>query len=186
MTKTEEIMPLANEIACAARKTFLKLYRNGKRYYYCTLYTTGEGHTPSSSAWSREALEREATNQAIDSNISQPEMAALIKWSYANSPYCDFGGENFSNVRQCLNERPSFYDLTGKEWQQELTIRLKAMELAIKKLDEEGLFALNQTRDSICILVEVMPQEEINTEIALRLNNQSSTAFQQWLVEAAE
>lgn len=146
MTETEEIMPLANKIACAARKTFLKLFKNGERYYYCTLYTTGEGHTPSISAWSRVALEREATNQAIDSNISQPEMAALIKWSYADSPYCDFGEENFSNVRQCFNERPSIYDLTVKEWQQELTIRQKAMELAMKNLDEEGLFALNQTK----------------------------------------
>lgn len=38
-------------------------------------------------------------------------------------------------------------------------------------------FALNQTRASICILVGVMPPEEISTEIALRLNNQSSTAM---------
>ena len=56
----------------------------------------------------------------------------------------------------------------------------------MKKLDEEGLFALNQTRDSVCILVEVMPPEEINTEIALRLNHKLSTALQQWLLEAAE
>lgn len=56
----------------------------------------------------------------------------------------------------------------------------------MKKLDEEGLFEVNQARDSVCILVEVMPPEEINTEIALRLNNQSSTVLQQWLLEAAE
>jgi len=36
------------------------------------------------------------------------------------------------------------------------------MELAMKKLDEEGLFEVNQARDSVCILVEVMPPEEIN------------------------
>ena len=56
----------------------------------------------------------------------------------------------------------------------------------MKKLDEEGLFALNQSRNSICIFVEIMPPVEINTEIALRLNNQSSTALQEWLLEAAE
>ncbi|MCM0624824.1 DUF4303 domain-containing protein [Lysinibacillus capsici] len=44
---------------------------------------------------------------------------------------------------------------------------------------------MNQARDSVCILVEVMPPE-IKTEIALRLNNQSSTVLQQWLLEAAE
>lgn len=32
----------------------------------------------------------------------------------------------------------------------------------------------------------MMPPKEINTEIALRLNNLSSTALQQWLLEAAE
>ncbi|MCS1390224.1 DUF4303 domain-containing protein [Lysinibacillus boronitolerans] len=49
---------------------------------------------------------------------------------------------------------------------------------AMKKLDEEGLFEVNQARDSVCILVEVMPPEG--------LNNQSSTVLQQWLLEAAE
>ncbi|WP_155593896.1 DUF4303 domain-containing protein [Lysinibacillus cavernae] len=58
--------------------------------------------------------------------------------------------------------------------EQELPLRLKAMELAMKKLDEEGLFALNQARNSVCILVEVMPPEKINTNIAFRLNNRSS------------
>ncbi|SPT97599.1 Uncharacterised protein [Lysinibacillus capsici] len=45
---------------------------------------------------------------------------------------------------------------------------------------------MNQARDYVCILVEVTPPEEIKTEIALRLNNQSSTVLQQWLLEAAE
>lgn len=130
-------------------------------------------------------MEREATKQARNSNNSQSEKAALIKWSYADSPYCCFGEEYFTNVCQYLNERPNINVLEGEKWQQELTLRLTAMELAMKKLDEEGLFALNQTRDAICILVEVMPPDEVNIEIALRLN-QSSTALQQWLVEADE
>ncbi|MEQ6853927.1 hypothetical protein AAHH17_05610 [Lysinibacillus capsici] len=46
---------------------------------------------------------------------------------------------------------------------------------AMKKLDEEGLFEVNQARDSV---LEVMPPEG--------LNNQSSTVLQQWLLEAAE
>ncbi|URJ49564.3 hypothetical protein [Paenibacillus polymyxa] len=35
-------------------------------------------------------------------------------------------------------------------------------------------------------LVEVMPPDETNTEIALRLNRAESPAMQAWLVEAAE
>ncbi|WP_342441950.1 DUF4303 domain-containing protein [Lysinibacillus sp. FSL K6-0057] len=183
MSEIDSMEQLADVIVCAARKTFLDLFKNGERYYYCTLCTTGEGHAPSVSAWSWEALERQAAKQT-NSNIS--ERASLIKWSYADSPYYCYGEENFSNVRQCFNKRPYIYTLEGEAWQQELALRLAAMELAMKKLDEEGLFALNQTRDSVCILVEVMPPEEINTEIALRLNHQSSTALQQWLLEAAE
>ncbi|WP_083675714.1 DUF4303 domain-containing protein [Paenibacillus borealis] len=36
------------------------------------------------------------------------------------------------------------------------------------------MFALNQLRESVCVLVEVMPPDEINTEIALRLNRVES------------
>ncbi|WP_342419155.1 DUF4303 domain-containing protein [Paenibacillus sp. FSL H8-0168] len=53
-------------------------------------------------------------------------------------------------------------------------------------LDDEGVFALNQPREAVCVLVEVMPPDEINTEIALRLNRAESPAMQAWLVEAAE
>ena len=60
-----------------------------------------------------------------------------------------------------FNKRPSISTLEGEKWQQELTVRLAAMELAMKKLDEEGLFEVNQARDSVCILVEVMPPEKI-------------------------
>jgi len=44
--------------------------------------------------------------------------------------------------------------------------------------DDEGVFTLNQPRDSVCVLVEVMPPDEINTEIALRLNEAESPAMQ--------
>lgn len=47
-------------------------------------------------------------------------------------------------------------------------------------------FAVNQPRESVCILIEVMPPDELNTEIALRLNRAESPAMQEWLAEAAE
>ncbi|URJ47896.3 DUF4303 domain-containing protein [Paenibacillus polymyxa] len=68
----------------------------------------------------------------------------------------------------------------------EFDSRLKAMELAMKMLNDEGVFALNQPRKSVCVLVEVMPPDEINTEIALRLNRAESPAMEAWLAEAAE
>ncbi|MFJ7370634.1 DUF4303 domain-containing protein [Lysinibacillus sp. NPDC098008] len=186
MAMNDDIEILAVEIANAARKSFLELFKSGERFYYCTLYTTGEGHAPSISAWSWEALEREAVKQASRSNRSPCEMANLLKWSYADSPYCCFGEENFTAVYKCFAQRPYMWTLEEDEWQEELLLRLKAMELALKKLANEELFSLNQPRDSICIVVEIMPPEAINTQIALRLNDPSSPAFQQWLEEAAE
>lgn len=182
----QEIERLAIEIADAARTSFRALFENGECYYYCTLYTTGEGHAPSISAWSWEALEVEANRQGVESDTPGSTIAELIKWSYADSPYCCFGDENFDNVKQRFTDRSFIAVLEDDEGNREFDLRLKAMELAMKILDDEGVFALNQLRESVCVLVEVMPPDEINTEIALRLNRAESPAMQVWLEEAAE
>ncbi|AET58181.1 hypothetical protein HPL003_07090 [Paenibacillus terrae HPL-003] len=76
----------------------------------------------------------EGSGQARDeSDTPGSTIAELIKWSYADSPYCCFRDESFDDVN-----------------------------------------------------VEVMPPDEINTEIALRLNRTESPAMQAWLAEAAE
>lgn len=186
MNPNQEIETLAIEMADAARTSFRSLFENGERYYYCTLYTTGEGHAPSISAWSWEALEMESARQGDESDTSRSTIAKLIKWSYADSPYCCFGDENFADVKQRFIERPFIADLENDEGDREFDLRLKAMELAMKMLDNEGLFALNQLRESVCVLAEVMPPDEINTRIALRLNRAESPAMQIWLEEAAE
>ncbi|MFF2484617.1 DUF4303 domain-containing protein [Paenibacillus sp. NPDC058071] len=186
MKPTQEIEALATEIAGAARTIFCTLFENGERYYYCTLFTTGEGHAPSISAWSWEALERESGRQEDSNDTPGSTIADLIKWSYADSPYCSFEDENFDDVKQLFMKRPSVTELAADERNCEFEFRLKAMELAMKMLDDEGLFALNQPRESVCVLVEVMPPDEMNTEIALRLNRAESPAMQAWLAEAAE
>ncbi|MEK3687997.1 DUF4303 domain-containing protein [Paenibacillus sp. FSL R10-2736] len=186
MKPMQEMESLALAITDAARTSFRTLFENGERYYYCTLYTTGEGHAPSLSAWSWEALEREAARQGEESGAPEATIAELIKWSYADSPYCSYGDENFGGVKQLFMERPSIWELEEDEGNREFDMRLKAMELAMKMLDDQGVFILNQPRESICILVEVMPPDKINTEIALRLNHADSPAIQAWLAEAAE
>ncbi|MFF2015102.1 DUF4303 domain-containing protein [Paenibacillus sp. NPDC058177] len=95
----QEIVELVAEIAGAARASFCTLFENGERYYYCTLFTTGEGHAPNISAWSWEALEREAVRQGEESGTPGSTIAELIKWSYADSPYCCFRDEDFAKVK---------------------------------------------------------------------------------------
>jgi hypothetical protein len=77
-------------------------------------------------------------------------------------------------------------ELEADERNYEFEVRLKGIELAMRMLDDEGLFTLNQPRESVCVLVEVMPPDELNTEIALRLNQADSPVMQAWLEEAAE
>ncbi|MEK3790497.1 DUF4303 domain-containing protein [Paenibacillus sp. FSL R7-0204] len=186
MNTEQEVQRLAAEIVEAARRSFRELFANGEHYYYCTLYTTGEGHAPSLSAWSREALEQEAARQAGDGSTPAAEIAELIKWSYADSPYCCFGDEHFDEVKQSFQARPSIAVLEADAWNHEFGLRLEAMELAMRMLDAEGLFALNQPRKDVCVLAEVMPPDEGNTDIALRLNQAESPAMRAWLAEAAE
>jgi hypothetical protein len=172
-----DVDSLANEIATAARKAFLDLFSNGERYYYCTLVIFEGYFPPFISAWSWEALERESKKQASS------EDAKLIKWSYADSPYCAYGQEHF-DANSILSKRPFIYDLDDEEWDDELDIRLKAMELAMKKLDAEGIFELNQPRSDIFINAEIMPPDGSNTKRARNLN--SPEAMRDWLAEAAE
>jgi len=89
-------------------------------------------------------------------------------------------------LNNCLWSGLLLQDLEADQRNREFAFRLEAMELAMKRLDDEGIFALNQLRASVCVLVEVMPPDELNTEIALRLNKADSPAMQAWLAEAAE
>lgn len=173
-----DIEKLADSIADAAKKAFLTIFENKERYYYCALVTTGNGDCPIVSAWSWEALQKECRGG------THSEIQAL-KWSYADSPYCAVGQQNFKDVETLLSDRPSIDDLDDQEWEQEFSARLEAMVSAMEKLDQEGLFALNQPREDVLVIVDPMPPGDINTQIALRLNRPSN-ALNTFLAEAAE
>jgi len=172
----KDLKLLVDEIARATEKSFLNLFQNKEIYYYCALVTTGEAVAPVISAWSWEALENVAKKYS-------KEDADLIKWSYADSPYWNFGCENFETVRKLFNER--LLDYTDEiKWFKEIDFRLEAMVLALEKLDKKEIFSLNQPRSKVYVNVEVMPPDETNTIRALRLNKRENIL--DWLNEAAE
>lgn len=173
----DNIETLSGLIAKAARKAFLKLFENGEHFYYCVLLTTEEGFSPVISAWSWEALDR-------FSNEYSKEDRDAIKWSYADSPYYDFGDEYFNDVRQAFSNRFTIDQLDNISWYRELKYRLNAMELAMKQLDNDGIFDITQPREAVYINVELMPPNFSNVERALRLNNPQNIT--DWLNEAAE
>lgn len=171
-----ELVLLAEKIATAAEKSFLSLFENNESYYYCVLVTTGEALCPFISAWSLEALE-------TFSNVTSHEDANLSKWFYGDSPYFNFGEENFEIVRQLFSERE--LDLDNEiEYFKEIDFRLEAMVLAMEMMDRKGVFSLNQLRGKVYINVEVVPPDSSNTIRALRLNKKEDIL--DWLNEAAE
>ena len=170
---SSEIEILIKTIANATKNAFIDLFRNNEKFYYCVLITTGEALPPFISAWSWEAFKRTADN---DDNV---------KWSYADSPYCAYGYEEyFTEVREIFGKRPNIHDLDDELYDKEFDLRLNAMELAMKQLDKEGIFELNQSRKEVYINVEIMPPDFSNTERALRLNKKENIT--NWLIEAAE
>ena len=169
---------LKSEITIAARNIVLDLLNNKEHFYYITLVTSGLANTPCISAWSLEALERKCGNDK--------EEAEMLKWSYADSPYCCWKQEYFDKVSKLLCDRGNIWGLDDIEFEKEYNLRLFAMEEAMKELDKEGIFALNQDRKNIIVLVEVMPPDGTNTQRAYRMNNSNTEIFNQWITEAAE
>jgi len=162
---------LQTAIETATESAVSELFNSTKEnFYYCCLITTGEAHCPLLSAWSVEALRGMAQT---DSDAED------IKWSYADSPYCQFGDSFFEPVQKLFFQRPSL-----ESSETEYCTRLAAMEGALKALDGKGLFGKGNDRHKIYVNVEVMPPDYTNTERAIRLN--PPEAIKVWLQEAAE
>lgn len=176
-TDAESLLKITQAIYTAVKAVLLDLFKNQEHYYYITLVSDGGANTPCISAWSHEALARSADND---------EDREGIKWSYADSPYCCYRQEEFAEVERLLSERPDIWNLEEAQFDLEYEKRYAAMEEAMRQLDKEGLFAVNQARGEVVVLVETMPPDEENTLRAFRLNRRGSKIFQEWLEEAAE
>jgi len=172
---------LRDAIVVAARSAFRSLFSlHHGNYYYCSLITTGEAHSPVVTAWSWEALEN-ATRGAENIN----EALFMTKWSYADSPYFAYGENFFAPVKELFRARPRISaSMSDDEWSHEFQLRLDAMEFAMTKLDREGMFGLGEDRNRIVVLVEVMPPDASNTERAIRLNPPG--ALVEWLADVSE
>ena len=145
-------------------------------FYYVVLTTSGEASPPSFSAWSVEALMREVAEH-------RDEVDELdLKWSYGDSPYFCYHQENFSELKTLFLRRPRMNtSMTDSEWNTEYELRFRALECALKELDDEGLFGVGEERRRIVINVEVMPPDRTNTERAKRLN--PPDCLLEWLAE---
>ena len=172
---------LVDAIAAATSAAVTDLFRKhpGDTFYYCALITTGEAHPPNLTAWSTEALD-----VAASQHRGEPDARQDLKWSYADSPFYCYGEEHFEEVR-CLFEALGTPDPNDAEaWESAYEFKMCAMEEALARLEQTGLFGSGARRARIVINVECMPPDQTNVERARRLN--PPEALVDWLKEAAE
>ncbi|MDA8021342.1 MAG: DUF4303 domain-containing protein [Thermoanaerobaculia bacterium] len=176
MTEPSETV-LTDAIVTATRHAVSDLFESHPgSYYYCALITSREAPPPFLSAWSREAL----AVASADTDHSED-----LKWSYADSPFVDYGAQYFRKVRDLFALRPEMdYFAPPELWEKEYDLRLRCMENALRQLDSEGLFGVGEARHKIVVNAEVVPPDHTNTERAIRLN--PPEALTEWLEEAAE
>lgn len=174
-TDSESLLKITQALYVAIKSVLTDLFKNQEHYYYITVVSDGGANTPCISAWSYEALARSKVND---------EHQKLLKWSYADSPYCGYRQEEFAEVDRLMQERPNIWELKDEQFDIEYKKRYTAMEEAMLRLDEEGLFAINQARENVIVLVEVMPPDEENIIRAYRMNHSNSQIFREWREEA--
>lgn len=155
-------------VETALERTVAKLFREHReRFYFISLNFFEGGGPPIFSAWSEEALASYCRDTQTPPN--------MVKWSYADSPYYDFGSEFFTPVEELF-------------WQcdpgSEQDAWLSASEEAVARLDARGVFGIGEERLRIALTVEVQPPDHTNAPVVMRLN--PPEAIRDWLREACE
>lgn len=152
------------------------LFKTGESFYYFSLITTGEGHPPILSAWSKEALHRSA---AESNNYKQTEYD--FKWSPSDSPYYAMYPQYWKEVNDYVNKKlkPNGYLREG-QWNE----LMNSMVEALSRADEKKIFDGKLNRNEIFINAEVIPPDEGNDKRAKMLNPPS--VFNWWTKEMKE
>ena len=151
MTEEARTEALSQLIYKCAKEAFLELFKNKEHYYNCVLLAPAEGYAPS-----------------------------LYKWNFADSPYYAFGEEYFKPVQALLDTYPNLFEMEDEdEIEQEFELRVSAMVQAMQKMDQEGIFSINQPREQVYINVECIPNDDSDVDRALLLNEAKN--IQEWL-----
>ena len=168
----------------AVRKAFTDLFHEHaeEHFYYCTLVLIEAQGCPVVSAMSEEALEKVIKKYQEEYKYETPEdvLRSELKWSYADSPYCIYGEQYFTEVQKIIEQR----DMEETEDLEDYEFRMDSMEKVMADLDKEGIFGSGEKRKKIVVAAEVMPPDYTNTPRVLRLNARENLT--EWLEEAAE
>ena len=156
-------------IKIAIKNAVKELFKINENFYYLVLITTGEAHTPYLAAGSTEGLEKAYIKYLEDYGYNPDNIKPSdLKWSFADSPHVIYGEKYFNDVETLFDLRPLMDYKNIEEWNNEYNFRLKAMELALKELDEENVFERKDKRKHL--FINVAPDYLNVKNIALRLN----------------
>lgn len=175
---------LKEAIKEAVKNAVKELFKINEDFYFLVLVTPGEAHAPALSAGSTEGLQRTVKKyeEEYEADPDDPDLLTL-KWSIADSPYDCWGYEEyFKDVEALFDLRPcidEFIDIKRKDkarqkemdekWEIEHALRMEAMFLAMKELDEEDVFERKTKRKHL--FINVAPEWLNVRRTALLLNN---------------
>ena len=169
---------VVKSLVIASENSFKLLFKNNyEEFYYCSLIMS-ENATPYITAWSEEALKRLLLKKTIDEKDYLVKRR-LYRWSYADSPYCAYGfNDFFQNVDKLFIERFN-HCLSNDDYERECQLWVNSMEEAMRILDYNGMFGTGTIRKKILINAEIMPPVKSNIDRAKRLNPKET--FDEWL-----
>src|SRR5262249_51071066 len=114
----------------------------------------------------RARAKKSAAGQVTLADAIEAATSAAVKELFRTH----LGEKHFDEVRRMFHAlgRLDFNDPLA--WQRDYDFRFSAMEEAMARLDQAGLFGTGAQRANIVINVEVMPPDHTNVERARRLN----------------
>ncbi|MBQ3565919.1 MAG: DUF4303 domain-containing protein [Oscillospiraceae bacterium] len=169
----------------AAKNGFESLFKqHNENFYYCALIMM-EVSTPCIAAISEESLQHVLDDNCADEN-EKNESIAEYKWSYADSPYCGYGfNEYFREVENLFNDDVWDENIEDDEYESRVSDWLKIMTEVMNDLDEKGVFNFCKDRSKLFINAELQPPEDTtNLENARKLNN--NEMFSEWFEDNKE
>ena len=142
-------IPTFEEIKAAIKKATKaaveELFAIGEDFYYLVLATSGDTRlTPYLCACSTEGL-AQTVKKYIEEYGYDPNESSLeesLRWSSADSPYAYYGyDKHFKDLENLYTQSWTAIDDNDHDmWEQERVFHSNAIILALKELDDEGVF----------------------------------------------
>ncbi len=166
-----------NVLMYAAEQSFKQLFSDkNEHFYYCTLVMM-DCSVPCISAMSEESLTRLLEENA-DGEISSDKDKAYFRWSYADSPYCGYGYDEYFTEVSDFFSYDITDDLSEEEYEERICDWLEEMREVMKALKDKGIFKDKCTENVFLIAEQQPPESDINTENARYLNDDEG--FKNW------